>query len=213
MRGKRLLRHLVAASIVLGTGAASANELAELPSEVLYDLVSEVEQSDEDRSTKLRVLKALAHDERDEVRARVAEAAAYLWTDTQDEALELLRTLAGDDAPKVRAAAANGLTRVLYLASPAERFDLVCNWTVAESGAERMAMARALSSKVPALVADLALEVLSSDPDAEIRSAALRAAAQRFDEDPATYRRIAEERSADSDRGVRRAARRLLGRA
>ena len=52
MRGKRLLRHLVAVSIVLGAGTAGAREVAELPSEVLSDLVSEVEQSDADRDTK-----------------------------------------------------------------------------------------------------------------------------------------------------------------
>ena len=42
--------------------------------------------------------------------------------------------------------------------------------------------------------------------------AAFRAAQQRFDEDPATYRRLAEEHTGDGDRTVRRAARRLLAR-
>jgi hypothetical protein len=215
MRGKRLLfRHLVALSIALGAGnAGAAAALEELPGEVLSDLVSDVEQSDSDKSTKLAVLNLLALDSRDEVRARVAEAASCLWPHGKLEALELLRTLARDRAAKVRAAAANGLTRVLYLASPAERVELVCNWTVEDASAERMAIARALSSQVPVLVADLALEQLSNDADPEIRAAALRAAQQRFGEDPRTYRRLAEERTTDPDRAVRRAARRLLGQA
>ncbi len=213
MRGQRLLRHLVALSIALGAGTASAAELAELPSEVLSDLVSEVEQSDTDETTKLGVLKLLARDTRGDVRARVAEAAACLWPESREAALELLRKLAHDSSMKVRVAAANGLTRVLYLASPSERVEVVCDFAVAEAPAERLAMARALSSRVPVLVADLALQELATDTVPEIRAAALRAAQQRLEEGPATYRRLAEERITDSDRNVRRAARRLLGRA
>lgn len=215
MRGRRLLfRHLVALSITLGAGSASAaTELEELPAEVLSDVVAEVEQSDADTATKLGVLRLLARDARDSVRARVAEAASCLWSGGKHEALELLRSLAGDRAAKVQAAVANGLTRILYVASPAERVELVCNWTVAERDAERLAIARALSSSVPVLVADLAIRELAADTGPEIRAAAIRAALQRFAEDPAGYRALAEERIADPDRGVRRAARRLLGRA
>jgi hypothetical protein len=213
MRGQRLFRHLVALSIALGTGAASAAELDELPGDVLSDLVSEVEQADTDQRSKLGVLTLLAGDTRGDVRARVAEAAACLWPESKEDALELVRSLAHDKQPKVRAAAANGLMRLLYLASPAERVELVCTWTVAESVAERLTMARALSSKVPVLVTDLALDQLSNDLDPEVRAAAMRAALLRFDEDPLTYRRLAEERLADPDRNARRAARRLLARA
>ena len=213
MRGQRLLRHLVALSIAFGAGTANASELAELPSEVLADLVAEVEQSDADRATKLGVLKLLSGDVRADVRARVAEAAACLWPDSKDQSLELVRSLAHDGSTKVRAAAANGLTRILYLASPAERVELVCNFAVAETPAERLALARALSSRVPVLVADLAIEQLANDDDPEIRAAAIRAGLQRIDEHPQIYRRLATERAADSDRNVRRAAKRLLGRA
>jgi hypothetical protein len=213
MRGQRLFGHLVALSIALGTGTAGASELAELPSEVLADIVSEVEQSETDRDTRLGVLRLLSRDARGDVRARVAEAAACLWPDGKEEALELVRSLAHDGSPKVRAGAANGLSRALYLASPAERIEVVCNFAIAEAPAERLAMARALSSSVPVLVADLALQQLASDAQPEIRAAALRAALNRLEEDPATYRRLAEELVTDSDRNVRRAARRLLARA
>jgi hypothetical protein len=211
MRRQRLLGHLVALSIAFGAGTASAAELDALPSEVISDLVAEVEQSDTDRGTKLGVLRLLARDSRADVRVRVAEAAACLWHESKEEALDLVRLLAHDGSPKVAAAAANGLTRMLYLASPAERIELVCNFAIADAPAERLAMARALSSRVPVLVADLALQQLSSDAEPEIRATALRSAQQRMKEDPATYRRMAEERITDSDRTVRRAARRLLG--
>ncbi|HVJ19053.1 MAG TPA: hypothetical protein VM686_26720 [Polyangiaceae bacterium] len=213
MRGQRLLRHLVALSIAFGAGSASAAELAELPSEVLSDLVSEVEQSDTDTDTKLSVLKLLSSDVRGDVRASVAEAAGHLWPDNKEDSLALVRALAQDGSTKVRAAAANGLTRMLYLASPAERVEVVCTFAVADAPAERLALARALSSHVPVLVADLALEQLANDDEPEIRAAAVRAALQRIDEAPATYRRLAAERIADPDRNVRRAAKRLLGRA
>jgi hypothetical protein len=214
MRGKHLLfRHLVALSVALSAGSAQAKtELAELPSELLADLVSEVEQSDADRGSRLGVLRLLAHDERDEVRARVAEAASWLWSSDDPSALDLLRSLVHDPASKVRAAAANGLTRALYLASPVERVELVCNFATSASAAERLAVARALSSRVPVLVADLALEQLANDSEAEIRAAAVRAALERLEEAPDTYRRLAQDLREDSDRSVRRAARRLLGR-
>jgi hypothetical protein len=204
---------VVALSIALGTSGAAAAELAELPSEVLADLVAEIEQSDEERGIKLGVLRLLAHDPRGEVRARVVEAAACLWPESREAALELVRALGSDREDKVRVAAANSLTRLLYLASPAERVELVCSWTIAEGAPERLSMARALSSRVPVLVADLALRQLATDGDPEIRAAAIRAALQRYEDDPRTYRHLGQEHLRDPDRAVRRAARRLLAHA
>lgn len=209
----RAFKYVAALAIAASCGALRARpKLLEIPETLVYELVEAVcdDEPDWSKEDRKRVLALLSHDPRVAVRARVAEAAVALSSEWQADTHRLLSSLATDSAGTVRAAATNGLERLLTRSSPIERVEIVCQWAGAPHAAEREALARALCSKVPTLVTDLVLEQLSRDDVAAVRTAAVRASRVHFDENPATYRSLLEERTADPSRQVRRAARRML---
>lgn len=209
----RAFKYLAALAIAASCGALRARpRLLEIPETLVYELVeavcdNEVSWSKDD---KRRVLTLLSNDPREAVRARVARAAVELASDWESDARRLLSKLASDSSGSVRAAAMCGLEEVLMRASPIERVELVCQWAGAPHAAEREAVARALCSNISTVVTDLVLQQLSRDHVPAVRTAAVRATRLHFEENPRTYRELLEERATDSNRRVRRVARRML---
>ena len=100
---------------------------------------------------------------------------------------------------------------MLAAAPPLDRPAIVGRWTLATRASERAAIARALRSRTPVFVSDLALEELSTDPDPTVRASAARAMAHRIHEAPVAYARTLSRLTEDIDPRVERTARRLLG--
>jgi len=208
---QKVLRHLGAISMTVGAGCAMpATGLLHVPAEVVVDLVDDTENLSWRGEDKQLLLNLLANDPRASIRARVAESAGTLWTNSKDDTNRLLRRLAGDPAAEVQWAAARGLTRVLEVAAPVDRLQTVCAWTTSPHRAEREAVARALCHPTQILAADLAISSLAADADPRVRRHAARAAAVRFHENPTHYARLAADLASDPDSRVRRSARRLL---
>lgn len=210
---QRVLKHLATLSMAVACGVVPGASLLRIPAEVVTALMEEVENDlDFSSDDRKRVLGLLSDDPRVLVRKRVAEASLALWPKASDAAQQLLKKLVNDPSRQVRAAAARALSTGLSLSPPIERVELVCKWTVSEGSEERAAVAKALSSATPLLVTDMAVEQLASDADAHVRRGAIRAAAFHFDENPELYRQIALSLVSDTNREVRRVARRLLAR-
>jgi HEAT repeat protein len=185
--------------------------LAEVPADLVIDSMEDADRTPWHPEDLGALLQLVSRDPRVQVRARVAELAGSVWRSVPlAAAQDVLAALCCDPSARVRAAAARGLARVIERAAPADRIELISAWTASAQPQRRAAVARALCAPTPMFVTDLAIEQLAGDPVAEVRSAALEAAAAHFQEAPSIYARIAEARSQDEDEGVRHAARRLL---
>lgn len=138
--------------------------------------------------------------------AAARAAVSALWPRSQDRCEEWIRGLSRDPSAFVRLGAAGALGRVLELAAPVERVEIVCRWTVAEDERERTAIARALAGSVPVFVADLAIPELARDRSPSVRAAVVQAVHAHFAEDPRRYGAILAELSHDPDTTVRDAA-------
>jgi hypothetical protein len=196
---RRLLTRLAAAvTLAIGTGTAGG-ALAALPEEVLADWVeAELENEPE---TPLRAVSNA-----DRAAARAQAIVTSLWLRKKDDGESLLQTLSRHESAAVRIGAAAALGKIIELASPFERVELVCRWTISEDPFERTAVARALGLPTPVLVADLAIAELSHDPVPEVRAAVIRAIKNHFHEDPALFAQMVSELAVDSEPAVRRAA-------
>jgi HEAT repeat protein len=204
---------MTALSLVLTAGTAGATSLSELPMEVLCELIEEAEATEQQGHTqRARVLSLLHTDEREAVRAQVAQAMGSLWPQPVGDAAGELRRLSRDESDSVRVSAAVGLARAIERASAPERIDLVCTWALSENPDERLALARALTWSTPVFVADLVLEQLAQDENAAVRAATLAAVAKHFHENSAAYSRIVLQCAEDPDRNVQKLARALLKR-
>jgi HEAT repeat protein len=203
---QRVLAQLAAIAIAGSTGLFEPTaSLLTIPEAVIIDLVD-----DSDDDMKRRYLSLLAKDARTGVRERVAVAALALAKRQPADAEELLRSLAGDVSVRVRAAAGKSLAAMIESAPPFERPAIVGRWTLSPRASERAAIARALQTRTPVFVSDLALEELASDPAPDVRASAARAMARRIHEAPAAYARTLTRLSVDPDVRVERTARRLL---
>lgn len=204
---------MTALSLVLTAGTAGATSLNELPAEVLCELIDEADTSGAGDPHSARVLSVLLEDERETVRAQVAQAMGSLWPEPASEAASELRRLSRDESDSVRVSAAVGLARAIERATAPERIDLVCSWALSEDANERLALARALTWSTPVFVADLVLEQLTRDETPAVRAAALAAVAKHFHENSTVYARIVAQCADDPDRNVQTLARALLTRA
>jgi hypothetical protein len=191
-----MLGRIAAASLALGAGGEGTVS-ATFPVETLAEWV-ESELENEPRTTPLR---ALATADRAAISAR--QTVAALWPNASEA---FVKFLARDESGTVRIGAAAALGRILELASPAERIEIVCRWTVSGETCERLAVARALGLPTPVFVADLAITELARDPSAEVRAALVPAVRNHFHEDPESFARVAAQLSADPDDAVRKAA-------
>ncbi len=204
----RVLTQLAAIAIGAGAGAFEPTaSLLSIPEDDLIDLVGD---SADEPSAKRHYLALLTMDARDPVRERVAAAARALAERSPTDAEPIIRTLCADISPRVRAAASRGLMALIEASTPFDRVALVSRWTLSNRSAERIAIARALQTRTPVFVADLALDGLADDPDPRVRADAARAMARRIDEAPDAYSRKLTALSADRDPRVERTARRLL---
>lgn len=209
----RSAMRMTALSLVLTAGTAGAKSLSELQVEVLCELIDETDRSEQAYPQKARVLSLLLDDEREEVRAQVAQAMGSLWPQPVGDAAGELRRLSRDESDSVRVSAAVGLARAIERATAPERIDLVCTWALSEDPDERLALARALTWSTPVFVADLVLEQLAQDETPAVRAAALAAVAKHFHENSATYSRIVTQCAGDPDANVQKLAKALLKRA
>jgi hypothetical protein len=200
---RRLLTRLAAAvTLALGTGTAGS-ALAALPEEVLAEWVeAELENEPE---TPLRAVSNA-----DRAAARAQAIVTSLWMRQKEDGEALLRELARNRSGAVRIGAAAALGKIIELASPIERIELVCRWTVSEDAFERTAIARALGLPTPVFVADLAIAELAKDPVSEVRAAVIRAVKNHYNEDEAAFDRVAADLTRDPELSVRRAAAELL---
>jgi hypothetical protein len=205
---RRLLGKLAAIAIAAGAGFVEPSvSLMTIPASAILDLVDDEETEPHE---KRRILPLLAKDARTAVRERVAAAAGALSERLPEHAEGLIRELAGDASPRVRAAAGRSLASLLAAAAPLDRLALVGRWTLSANSSERAAMARALQSRTPVFVSDLALEELAKDDDADVRAATARAMARRIHEAPTGYAQTLARLAEDRDPRVERTARRLV---
>ena len=195
---KQVLSRLAAASMALGASAAAAT--LEVPSDVLAEWV----EDDLRRSPPLTPLRAV--DSADRAATRTRTTVGALWSSAKERVEALVQRMARDDSLEVRIGAAAGLGRMIELASPVERVELVCRWTLADDARERVALARALSLPTPVFVADLVVSELARDADHEVRAAAARALRTHFRADPERFARLASELMSDPHPSVRSAA-------
>lgn len=186
--------------------------LAQVPADLVIDSMEEDTDCSPWHPEDLgALLQLVSHDPRVQVRTRVAELAGERWHDLPlPVANEALIALAGDPSARVRAAVGRGLAQLIARSAPADRIELVSAWSTSDEPQRRAAIARALCAPTPMFVTDLAIEQLAADPVADVRAAALDAAAAHFEQAPRLYAEIAQARSEDPDPGVRYAARRLL---
>jgi hypothetical protein len=192
--GTRLLKRLAAASLALGSCGG-------LPSDALADWV-EAERSNEPETTPLEAVSTAGR-----LAAGARAAVAAFWSKSHEAGEAFVTQLASGDSAALRIAAAAALGQVLELASPMERIEIVCRWTVAEDARQRLSVARALALPIQAFVTDLAIGVLSRDANADVRVAAARAARTHARTDPSGFAQILAQLSTDPDLSVRAAAR------
>jgi hypothetical protein len=191
--GTRLLNRLAAASLALGCGS--------LPSDALADWV-EAERRNEPEKTPLEAVSTAGH-----LAAGARAAVTAFWSKSHEAGETFVTQLASGDSAALRIAAAAALGQVLELASPMERIEIVCRWTVAEDACQRLSVARALALPIQAFVTDLAIGVLSRDANAEVRVAAAHAARTHARVDPRGFAQILAELASDPVPSVRAAAR------
>jgi len=200
---KSMLSRLAAASLTLGATAAGSS-FATFPEEVLADWV-EGELKKRTNTTPLQIVSTA-----DRAAARTRVTVSALWPQAKERVEALVKSLAQSDAVAIRIGAAAGLGRILELASPVERVELVCRWTVSENRHERIAVARALALPTPVFVADLVIAELARDPDAEVRATVIGALRTHFQRDPESFARVTADLTNDVEPAVRRAARELV---
>lgn len=194
MLGTGLLNRLAAASLALGScGTLSSDALAGWV---------EAELEKEPKTTPLEAVNTAGR-----LAAGARATAAELWTKSHEASERFVAQLAQADSGPARVAAAAALGRVLELATPMERIEIVCRWTVAEAACERLAVARALALPTRVFVADLAIGELARDPSPDVRAAAARAAQAHAPSDPRGFARILADLAQDPARVVRSAAR------
>ncbi len=176
----RGIRQLVLKRLAtIATGAAlcaldPAPSLAEIPGDLVSDVVEEAASPEWGQVEKTSLLKLLVQDGRASVRSSVGEVVDALCPEDASE--EILRTLAVDPSLQVRLGAARALARVLARAKPMLRLEISVEWALAVDSRHRLALARALHSAPRALATDWILAHLGRDEEALVRAAALGAA-------------------------------------
>ncbi|OGR10587.1 MAG: hypothetical protein A2341_09560 [Deltaproteobacteria bacterium RIFOXYB12_FULL_58_9] len=93
---------------------------------------------------------------------------------------------------------------------PRGRLRFASEWSLSDEPRLREAIARSLAGPVTIVGVDLLLEHLAKDPIPAVRCAAASAAESRFKENPATYGKVLRRLASDSNRRVRKSARRAV---
>jgi hypothetical protein len=122
-----------------------------------------------------------------------------------------LRQLAENRDPEVRIRVAGYLPAAMEWMSGWERTEIIAGWATAASPRLRLAIARALRYAPPAVGDRSAIEVLSRDPDPDVRVAVVEAAWLRRREAPDRFIRVLEALADDPDPMVRSVSHLALG--
>jgi len=209
----KLFTYLAGAAIAFSSGsvANAKTGLVEIPEPVIMELLSDVEGDDWREDDLFHLMELLAEDPRQQVRCRAAEFLKDFDGEGFWDRIEpIMLNLAGDSEPAVRASVTGTVTQWLSNLDELVRARLVLEWSVSSDARIRLIVARALASGIPSFGADLALEYLAEDADAEIRKTAIEAIKRRFQENPDFYRGVLKRRLTDKDRLVRREAQRAI---
>lgn len=117
-----------------------------------------------------------------------------------------LGQLVEEEAGAVRLRAALSLAGLLKRLNGVSRLRLVLEWALSNERRHRVAIARALRTRLPVVGVVAALEQLSHDEYADVRSAACRASAHRLDDGDDAFGEILREAAHDPRRAVRMTA-------
>lgn len=198
---KQAARVAIASSVGLAAGV-----LANVPPEILVDILSSRDSTGEQRDESSRLMATLARDSRPTVRAAVAEAVSAR-PEWDEGTLTLLRVLTSDEEPSVRAAATAAFIATVEQIPPLPRLELTASWAISEQTAHRMAAAYSLAGRSPLPAADLVLNHLVADHVPAVRRAAVDAARVRFAWVPDVLCGIIEPALQDTSPSVRSSAR------
>jgi hypothetical protein len=170
-----------------------------LPTDALAEWV-QAELENEPETTPLAAVHSAGR-----LAAGARAAVTTFWPKSREASETLVAQLATDDSAAMRIAAAGALGQLIELASPIDRIEIVCRWTIAEDPRKRLTVARALALPTQVFVADLAIRELAGDSNVEVRAAAARAARVHALGDPAGFEQILSELAADPAAAVRAA--------
>lgn len=205
-----VLRHLaLMATQVQDHSDELKEELAQIPVSVIDASLDMQMQSNWSNEDRLRLLQLLALDPRDYIRVQVAAHLAHIEDPLPPEGERLLQDLCADPSIAVRQTAAASLAAVLQHSEGFTRTRVVGAWALSNLRAQRAAIAQALRWPFAVMGAASAVELLSSDDDAEVRAAAAEAAKLRLKDTPGLCGAILKRLSEDPDPTVRRAAKPL----
>ncbi|OGQ88998.1 MAG: hypothetical protein A2289_18450 [Deltaproteobacteria bacterium RIFOXYA12_FULL_58_15] len=211
---KKLLAYLSGAALSLTAGTATARlELDAIPESVIEDLLDDLEKERWRAPDMSCLMNLLATDSRRQVKSRVLEFfAAPIIQRPLDNTEQVFRCLAEDNDRVVRRAAAEAISRWLATEGGLNRLRFTSEWSLSDEPRLREAIARSLAGPVTIVGVDLLLEHLAKDPVHAVRCATARAAESRFEENPAAYENVLRRLASDSDRRVRKSARRAVTR-
>jgi HEAT repeat protein len=203
---KNWLKHVARMAFASSVGLA-AGVLADVPPELLIDILASRDSSDKQSDESNKLMATLARDGGPAVRAAVAEAVSAN-PEWNEDTLTLLRTLTSDREPGVRAAATAAFVATVEQIPPLPRLELTASWATSEHTSHRITAARSLAGRSPLPAADLVLSHLVADPVPAVRRAAVDAASARFAMVPGVLCEIVEPAIQDSSPSVRSRARR-----
>jgi HEAT repeat protein len=158
--------------------------LQQVPQQVLDEMVGDVTELAElaDSST-VRVMRLLAHDAREDVRARVAsvigdvESSQLLSLEEREATLKLL---AGDPHPLVRCKTSKALAAWFGQLEPLRYAEVVCEWSLSRNRYVRATLAQALTHSDWGVGAPTAVRYLTDDPHPEVSQSAAAAGGKIF---------------------------------
>lgn len=193
--------------------ALSASALAEVPTVVVEEALASERTRELSPESELSVLKALAGDERAQIRSAAAESLQSSELERFAEFEPLLKELVSDSSPSVRASACASFGRCVVSMPPMDRAIVLGDWAVETEAPLREAVASALGNQVFVPSSEVMLEHLLDDPRASVRRRAVDSVKLRHGDNGWVLAYLLDGALDDQDRDVRRSARRAVARA
>ena len=208
----RLFAYLAGAAFTVSAGADDPGRVADascrVPESLLDEILDEVEGADWKEEDRLVLLSVLAGDARSHVRMRVSDLLLTGSERSFADVESLLLSLAEDADSEVRGAVSRAVADSLSNTDGLTRTRVAAEWALSDSWAVRDTLARALARNFQCLGAASVAAHLAEDPNPAVRETMVETAVSRFKENPQQYSEILTQLAADSNRRVRRAARR-----
>jgi hypothetical protein len=197
-RKKQLITYLTGATLSASSGMAGSFVptpiiLFEASGEDVAEALSKYEDSDETAETSQS---ETSEQESDTTPFDVVEAT--------------LNRLSDDEISEHRSAVVKAIVSGFEKSGGITRTRVVSEWTISDSAEKRRIIAAVLSHDFYCLGAEGATRFLAADPVSRVRMEMVNTAVSRLREDPQHYETILQRLSLDSNRRVRRAARRAL---